>query len=122
MASDSISTRPKAYIRQAWGTSPHVIRLLLVGDEGVSVDWRPTIEETKILGCVPADELVAAVDSLKPDVLLLDPALAGLVSRLASCPAALVVAPRPTSKDPDEGQSLRADLLDIAAHLAVARL
>ena len=60
MASDSISTRPKAYIRQAWGTSPHVIRLLLVGDEGVSVDWRPTIEETKILGCVPADELVAA--------------------------------------------------------------
>lgn len=92
-------------------------RVMVVGESRTD-SWSALLPGMELLGGVPPDEVVPSVDTLRPNVLLLDPGFVKLVPRLASGPVGVVVA-SPPPDDPLEESSGFATLLEVALQLAL---
>src|SRR5205823_13082638 len=95
------------------------LRVLVVGGEGRAAELS-SVTGADIVGNASPEDLVSAIDTLAPQVLLLSPALASLATRASSCPAGVVVAPSGVSEQSGPLPCIGPRLLEIALRLAIA--
>ena len=95
-------------------------RLRVVVVAGDQTDAAATAEHAlaglDVVGCVTPEDVVAAVDLLRPNVLVLEPKLAALAARLSSSPAGVVVAKADSAQEDGSVSSV----LEIALCLSLA--
>lgn len=115
MAADGFGAQSQVAEHGGESSTPQ-LRVLLVGGDA---DRPAVLAGADVVGRVAAEEVVPAVDTLAPNVLVLEPALAGLAPRLASCPAGVVVASEADAAEPAPGRGL--PLLEVALLLSLVR-